>query len=220
MNKKSKFLLSFSLIIITLFLLNFVFATSATEMDSLQKTMKYSLYIVLGLMVIVVTLFIILFRNKIIDVYSTPRDMLIKGIASVYLVNPNYINDPKVVANLERAGLSKDEVIKYAIMHEDELTNKSSSIPKDDKEDSDEETEDAPKTIEDVIYNKIESTRKKMEAKAMQNSYTPPKEPKMPQEPPAPLDTISAEDMDNILAPQADVNTKPKNNLKNDDNDL
>lgn len=219
MNKRSKLLLSFSIIVLTLFCLNFVFAASASEFDSLKKTMKYSLYIVLGIMVIIVTAFIILFRNRIIDVYSQPRDLLLKGIASVYLVNPNYINDPKVVANLERAGISKDEVIKYAIIHEAELTNKSSSIPKDEKEESSEEPEEeAPKTIEDVIYNKIESTKRKIEAKAAQQ--TPPMNSQMPQEPPAPIDTISEKDMDSILAPQEDTNTKSKNSSQNDDNDL
>ena len=174
-----KIVLLFLIIAFVLCLFNISHASSV-DMDKLRNTMKYSIYVVFGIMIIVVTAFLVLFRKKFVDIYSTPRDYLIKGIASVYLVNPNYINDPKVVKSLEKAGIDKDEVVQYALMHEEELTNQASSVPKDNEseeavstEDDEEDGEGSNKKdksvgIEDIFMNTINDVIDNREARKRQ----------------------------------------------------
>lgn len=51
------------------------------------------------------------------------REMMLKFLATTYLANNDFTNDSKVEKLLSKFNISKEEVIKYAEEHKEEITN-------------------------------------------------------------------------------------------------
>ena len=76
----------------------------------------------------IIVLFIALFIIAVIGYIATSKkgpiidpESHLKLLATTYLLNKDFFEDEKVINNMSKLGLSKEDIVNYATIHEKEL---------------------------------------------------------------------------------------------------